>query len=205
MHGSFELDHLVITAPSLESGLAYAQDALGVKIPKGGAHPDMGTHNHLLGLGGGAYLEVIAPNPAAPKPTRPRAFALDMCTAPRLAHWVVRTSDMTAALATFGDMTGPAIALSRGPLHWRLTVPEDGALPLDGAFPSMIEWPDGTGPANQISSNGCVLDRLTIRTAHASALDPILAAMTDPRVRVIEAAHTALNAQISTANGLKSL
>jgi hypothetical protein len=49
---------------------------LGVTVPPGGSHPLMGTHNHLMQLGGGTFLEVIAPDDTV-IPQRTRWFCLD--------------------------------------------------------------------------------------------------------------------------------
>ena len=65
------IDHLVIAAPDLESGANHVADLLGVAPQGGGAHPRMGTHNRVMGMFGGMYLEVIAIDPAAPAPERP--------------------------------------------------------------------------------------------------------------------------------------
>src|SRR3954468_10110690 len=70
------LDHLTVAALTLEQGAAHIQRALGVKIPPGGSHPQMGTHNHLMLLGDGIFLELIAPDPAV-TPQRTRWFGLD--------------------------------------------------------------------------------------------------------------------------------
>src|SRR3954469_7122628 len=72
-----ELDHITVAARSLAQGLAYLRDALGVDLPYGGAHPRMATHNHLLRLGPALFLELIAIDPTAPPPARPRWFQLD--------------------------------------------------------------------------------------------------------------------------------
>lgn len=40
-------------------------------------HPQFGTHNRCLGMEDGIYLEVIAVDPEAPPPSRPRWFGLD--------------------------------------------------------------------------------------------------------------------------------
>lgn len=82
------VDHIVVTSPSVEVGIEYVRDALGVKPQAGGEHPRMGTHNCLLRLGDTLYPEVISINTAAGRPDRPRWFQLDQersNTAPRLA------------------------------------------------------------------------------------------------------------------------
>lgn len=65
------LDHITITAFSLEAGAAFVVDALGVAPQVGGEHPRMGTHNLLLRLGESMFLEVIAPNPAVAASSEP--------------------------------------------------------------------------------------------------------------------------------------
>ena len=67
-----QIDHIAVTAPSLEAGAEYVWEALGVPLQPGGEHERMGTHNLLLRLGESTYLEVTAPNPRAPKHQRPR-------------------------------------------------------------------------------------------------------------------------------------
>ncbi len=156
------IDHLVVTAPSLAAGVEYVQKALGVAPQPGGEHPRMGTHNCLLRLGEAVYLEVLAVNPAAPSPNRPRWFQLDEAEsvqAPRLATWVVRTTDIKAALAASPVVSGYAIPMNRGDLHWQITLPRNGGLPLGGIAPTIIQW-EGPHPAAQLPDAGCSLLRL---------------------------------------------
>lgn len=199
---TLELDHLVVTAPTLESGVDHVRHALGCTLPFGGSHALMSTHNALMGLGGGAYLEVIAPDPEAPVPRRPRWYALDNVQSPGLSHWVVRTNDLDAALAQCGPWAGEAIDVSRGDLHWRLGVPADGLLPLGGAFPTLIEWPDGKGPADKLPDLGFTLESTAVCSPDADRITAFFGdRFSDPRVSVSPAQGTGITAQIKSRDG----
>jgi len=159
------LDHIAITAFSLEAGAAFVADALGVAPRAGGEHPRMATHNQLLRLGDATYLEVIAPNPAAPAPGRPRWFGLDALgprSAPALSTWVVRSTDIQASTAAASEPLGQIEPMSRGALDWRITIPADGSVPLDGAAPALIEWHADAHPASRMEDRGCALALLEI-------------------------------------------
>lgn len=200
------LDHLAVTAPDLAAGAAHVAEALGIAPGPGGSHAAMGSHNRLLALGPAEYLEAIAPDPAAPPPGRARFFALDARQPPRLAHWIARVDDIEAAMAASPVPTGPALAMSRGPLRWRLTVPEDGHLPMGGIFPSLIEWPGGTHPAAAMPASGCRLLALDLEGPDADLLAPWLAAHCgDPRIRVHAGGACRLRATIETPQGPRVL
>ena len=85
------IDHLVFGAYSLDEGVDFIYQKLGVMPNQGGKHPLMGTHNKLLKLGRSIYLEIIAIDPDATKPNRPRWFGLDdlqPASKPKLLTWV---------------------------------------------------------------------------------------------------------------------
>lgn len=172
-----QIDHLVITAPDLASGAELVSHSLGVAPQAGGEHPRMGTHNLLLKLGDSLYLEVIAPDPAAPKPGRPRWFQLDEQAAdapPRLATWVVRTSDIQATVAASSEPLGNVESMSRGQLHWRITIPPDGRLPFGGVAPALIEWQAATHPARGLRDVGCSFFKLEAFHPEAERISALL-------------------------------
>src|SRR5512135_1849643 len=118
-----EIDHLVITASSLPAGAEYIRQTLGVTPQVGGQHPRMSTHNCLLRLGDATYLEVIAADPAAPSPNRPRWFGLDTLekdAPPRLTTWVARVDDLDAAAAAVSVPLGRIESMSRAQFNWRI-------------------------------------------------------------------------------------
>jgi hypothetical protein len=160
-----EFDHLVVAARTVEEGDAWIQARLGVPTVAGGKHALMGTHNRLLSLGPGRFLEVIAIDPAASTPPRPRWFGLDspamrerLAHGPALIHWVERTDDLEAALEGYSEPV-EILSLSRGPYRWRMGVPPDGRIPGDGALPTLIEWEGGLHPADALAASGCALER----------------------------------------------
>jgi len=159
------IDHITVTAPSLDAGASWVRKVLGVSPQAGGEHPRMGTHNLLLRLGYALFLEVIAPNPSAPPPTRPRWFgldALDAAATPTLAAWVARTADIHASLAAASESLGAVEPMSRGALDWLITIPADGSLPLQGAAPALIEWQAEPHPAAGLADHSLALLRLDI-------------------------------------------
>jgi len=167
------LDHLVVAARTLEEGGAWVEARLGVAPVPGGKHATMGTHNRLLALGRGQYLEVIAVDPAAATPERPRWFGLDsnamrarLAAGPALIHWVVRTDDLEAALADYPEAVD-VLDFERGNFRWRMGVPRDGRIPCDGQCPTLIQWEDGAHPSETLAPSGVSL--IEFRTAGALA------------------------------------
>ena len=172
------IDHLTVTAPSLAAGVAYVEARLGVALQPGGTHPRMGTHNALLRLGDRLFLEVIAVDPAAPAPGRPRWFDLDRPgDEPRLAAWVARSDDIAATAAASPVPLGQAQPMSRGTLNWLISIPDDGSRPLDGILPMLIQWQSGCHPADSLPDAGCYLVSLAGRHPHATLASEVLHAI----------------------------
>jgi hypothetical protein len=173
------IDHLVVTAPSLDIGVEYVREALGVSPQPGGQHVRMGTHNCLLKLGEALYLEVLSVDPGAPPPPRARWFQLDeeeSVKAPRLATWVVRTNDIAAALMASPVVSGYAMPMTRDDLSWTISIPRNGSLPLQGIAPTMIQW-QGPHPASRLPDSGCSLVRLEGFHARADKVTAMLEAI----------------------------
>jgi hypothetical protein len=230
---ALELDHLVVTARTLDEGVRYLADTLGVEPAGGGAHAAMGTHNRLLGLWGGAYLEVIAIDPQAEHeragaddrapPARPRWFALDdpamrarLERGPYLAHWVARVprpKDLGRWQAQYPARIASVIPMSRGDLTWRLTVPEDGAFPSwdgigDGIVPTLIQWDTAAHPSARLPQTGLALKALRARHPRADELRAHLEWLGADRLIELEQSAdgtAALTAEFETPAGLRTL
>ena len=200
------LDHLAVSAASLQDGVAWLEDALGVALAPGGQHAHMSTHNRLLSLGD-IYLEVIATDPAAPAPAWPRWFDLDHFTGPpRLTNWIAACDDLAKELALSPDGTGTPVYLSRGDLRWRMAVPAGGRLPYDGCFPALISWQGPLHPAALLPDQGVRLTRLEIAHPDAAALqDHLKTRFSDPRMVFETGPQKSMRAAFSTPHGTRVL
>ena len=205
-------DHLVIGAANLAQGVDWAERQLGVALPPGGSHPRMGTHNHLTALGLDSFLEVIAVDPDAPPPGRPRWFALDdpaqrarLARRPALLSWVARCDDMEVSLAgarAAGIDIGRAVEMTRGDLAWRISIRDDGALPDGGTLPALIRWRDGPHPAGRMTDLGLRLEALELRHPEPAQLRARLRAIgAAPLVRVVPDGLPSLRAVLRASDG----
>ena len=199
-----QFDHLAVSATTLEEGVAAVESALGVPLAGGGKHDLMATHNRLLSLGD-LYLEVIAPDPDAPRPDRPRWFDLDNFTGfPRLTNWICRCDDLAQAIAASPPGTGTATSFQRGDYLWQMAVPEDGKLPFDNAFPALIQWQGPHHPAAALPKSDVRLTRLEIVHPEATALRKALAGrFKDPRVIFVSGPDQIMRARFTTPHGTR--
>lgn len=168
------LDHVVVAARSLAEGVAWCEATLGVTPGPGGQHLFMGTHNRLLSIASPqfarSYLEIIAIDPQAARPSQPRWFDLDapatqaaMESGPQLWHWVARSAALDEACDTLrklgvdpGELVQAQRETAQGTLRWRITIRPDGRLLCAGAVPTLIEW-SGAHPVESMQASGVQL------------------------------------------------
>lgn len=209
-----KLDHITVIAPSLTEGVRHVRDCLGLDIPFGQRHPYMGTYNHLLQLGDTVYLEVIALDPRADSPNRPRWFGLDDQTkvrfdweqGRRLRGWVARTDMIDVVTATHGDIVGDKVPLPPVDPSFDFAIPDDGALPLDGAAPSIIDRHGRPRAMNAIADLGARLMSLTLEHPDPFAVQTLYRALNvDGGPIVMNGPTLRYRALIETPAGLKEL
>ncbi|PCJ09414.1 MAG: polyphosphate kinase [Rhodobacteraceae bacterium] len=198
-----KLDHLAVAGETLQEAVEHVEEALGVALQPGGEHGVYGTHNRLLGLAEGLYLEAIAVDPDAQPQRRPCWFDLDRFTGvPRIGTWICRCDDLATTLQGQPAGAGQVVALSRGDLRWQMAVPADGILPFDNMFPALIEW-QSAHPAPRLTQRGCALERLVICHPKAGELQAFLP-LRDDRV-VYETGEAGFEASFSTPHGRRVL
>jgi hypothetical protein len=199
------VDHLVFAAPDLDSGIAHIERLLGCRTVPGGRHRRWGTHNALVSLGVGVYVEIIAADPERGGEAAPAVFGLDGLTGPRLVTWAAKETALekrVRSAAKRGVRLGRILDGRRerpdgSQLVWRLTDPL--AVLGDGIAPFLIDWKESPHPADDAPSGGrlCAL--------HAQHPNPAGAAIAlealDLWMRIDSAPEPALIATIRTGTG----
>ncbi|MEY4883378.1 MAG: hypothetical protein RIS34_1232 [Pseudomonadota bacterium] len=193
-----QIDHLIVVAHTLELGVRWCEEKMGITPGPGGEHTQYGTHNRLFKIATPAnplaYLEMIAIDPKAVRPkTSPTKRWFDMDDAalqaavaiePRLVHFVVNTSDIQTArnaLKAQGIDRGPVVHANRhsrrGLLQWQITVRDDGERLFNGALPTLIQWgkPDAAEPLrlhprNSLPRSGVTLQSIGVTHPTATKL-----------------------------------
>jgi len=151
------IDHFMYAGPDLDV-LSQGFAALtGVEAEPGGQHPQIGTHNRLIGSKGPMYLELIAPDPTSaarsdlragiaqlPRPCLHR-FIMD-ATGADLDH-LVRVYAKVGISAQVHDMH--RITPDGTTLRWRLLVPDENRYGLFAPF--FIDWLHTPHPCTRLA------------------------------------------------------
>jgi hypothetical protein len=204
-----KIDHFAIGADSLDQAVAAMETALGVTVPRGSKHDAMSTHNCVMQSGDESFLELIAIDPDAPAdPGRVRWFTLDdpatqarIAQRPRALCWVVGTDDLDAVIAASPVDLGEVVLFTRGERSWRLTVPKDGSLPMDGLLPAFIEWSPGPHPSTGQQDLGVRLDSVQLRHPNPDTLNDILKTLKVDHLAQVSTGPAALSFELDSPKG----
>lgn len=152
------IDHLILGVDDLERGMAEFEKKTGVKPAKGGVHPGRGTQNALVGLGGGRYLEILAPS--REPGTQPDGRTAFSTLTP--AGWALHTSDLGGVVTTLRGaafkVSDPRAGARNRPdgakLAWQAA--DVSGAGLEGA-PFFIQWGQGSAHPSGDAPTGCTL------------------------------------------------
>lgn len=204
-------DHIIYFVPNLDKAIDLFETKVGVRPEFGGQHPGRGSHNALLSLNNGSYIEIIAPDPTQPTPPNPRSFGMDNLNEPRLVTWAVGTPDIeTAVNGSIAAGYNPGSILDSSRLRsdgvlmeWKLTRrPEAtaGTTPQgDWLIPFLIDW--GVTPhPSESSPAGCTL--LEVKAIHPDP-EPIRQMLAAMQVNCVveKGEQVQLIAVLDTPNG----
>jgi hypothetical protein len=200
------LDHAILAGPSLPDLVAAFEARTGVPAMPGGRHAGQGTHNALVGLGPGRYLELLAPDPEAED--GPFRASIAYLAAPALHTWCARGADADAfeARVRAAGLEPRRIAMARTRpdgvrLAWELVFADGHG--FGGLVPFFIDW---GGSAHPSASLGAPLAWRSLVLEHpdAAGLAELLAALggAPESVRVEPAATARLVAEWGGPRGI---
>lgn len=150
------VDHLLYGSPELELGVDEIERLTGVRPGYGGQHLGLGTHNALLSLGTGTYLEVIAPDPSQRDVSLAPPYGIGSLEAPALRAWAVAPDEIETAVrdardvgVDYGEPTCHSrLAPDGGHVRWRMATRQTREDRL-AILPFLIDWGVTTHPSER--------------------------------------------------------
>ena len=202
-----KIDHFAVSGTNLEEATEYVESTLGFKMQKGGKHEIFGTHNNLLGLKDGLYLECISIDPDCNKIDNPRWFNLDnFYGPPRLTNWICSCEKIEKIVMNTSIDVGKVKKIKRDKLNWKMTVKNDGILPFNNIFPAFIEWnKKSSHPSKNLVLVECELYHLTIYHPQVLDFKSNLKRLKDYRISYENNKKTGIVAEFKTKSGNKIL
>jgi len=196
-----QIDHIMLGIDDLDRGVKQFEEATGVKPVYGGKHP-RGTHNALVSLGEGTYLEIIAVQKGVTPPDDYTGLAQLHTLTP--IGWAVSSKDnaqlrsrleaagMTVTEAAPGSRTTPAGKT----LSWQTFGLKDN---FEEA-PFFIVWSAQTAHPSTTSPPGCKLQQWRIAGPHQKDLEQLRRTL-DLRSEAADAKATSMRLTLTCPKG----
>lgn len=137
------VDHVIVAVADLDAAARRLETDLGLGSQPGGIHPDYGTGNRIVPIGGGSYLELMAvfdPELAGRTPIGRWLGARLATGGDGPAGWMVAPADFEATVARLAlDVAPGQRRLPDGSqVEWRLA--GIGSMLKEPPLPSFIVW-----------------------------------------------------------------
>ena len=182
-----QIDHIILGIDDLDRGVMAFEAATGVKPVYGGKHPG-GTHNALVSLGEGLYLEILAVQEGV---TVQGNFAgLKSMKTLTPIGWAVSSNDSAqlrkrlsaAGIAVSEPVDGSRITPTGSSLSWQSFLLKENSAEV----PFFIVWSEQTAHPSTTSPGGCKLQQWSVASPRVKDLEQLRQAL-DLRVEVAEA------------------
>ncbi len=176
----YVIDHIVMAVPNLDMAVTDFYERTGVRPVIGGRHTALGTANALIGLDNGAYLELLAVDPAT-HIQPPRWMGVDLITTPRITRWALKSDDIHRDVAPLRRYDPSLAAVQKGQrkmttgdmLEWSLTMPLPA--PIVEVAPFFLDWSRSSHhPADKLES-ACTLTSIKFTHPPSDDLDVLFA------------------------------
>lgn len=169
-----QIDHIMLGIDDLDRGVKAFEEATGVKPVYGGKHP-RGTHNALVSLGDGTYVEIIAVQKGV-SPPEDYAGLAELHTLTPIG-WAVSSKDSTelrkrlnaAGMFVTESSPGSRTTPAGKTLSWQ-------TFNLKNNFeeaPFFIVWSAQTPHPSTTSPGGCTLQQWRIAGPHQKNLEQL--------------------------------
>ena len=176
------IDHFVLGIHDLKTGMDEFEAKSGIAPVFGGVHEKVGTHNALVSLGEGKYLEILAP---IDKNSRANSAFGDLNKETLTpVGWVIGTTNSSVIetiLESHGIVHSGIIPLSRktsqgNEIKWSNIFHHHEGKP--SANPFFIEWEDlSIHPSITLPQHGCSLESFSINSQGEDQLTAFLKAI----------------------------
>ena len=177
------IDHVIYGTADLDVAAARVEADLGLTAIPGGRHEGLGTHNRIVPLGDGSFIELLAVADAREARGSELGAALAAAIARRegLLAWAVAVEDVGAVAARLGT---PLLGVGRQGTARLTAVVEALAEPC---LPFFIQRgaPRAAGAGGAISWIEVAGDPLRIEDWLDEAELPVRVAAGEPRVRAV--------------------
>jgi hypothetical protein len=196
-----QVDHILLGIDDLERGMEQFEKLTGVRPVQGGKHP-RGTHNALVSLGDGTYLEILAVQPDVAPPKEYEGLKQLHSLTP--IGWAVSSKDSTqlrnrltaAGMAVTESTAGSRTTPAGTTLSWQTFGLKEG---FDEA-PFFIVWSQQSAHPSTTSPTGCKLQQWRVAGPHLKNLEQLRSAL-DLRIDAAEASSTALRLSLQCPKG----
>jgi hypothetical protein len=196
-----QVDHILLGINDLDRGIAAFEQVTGVRPVYGGKHPG-GTHNALVSLGDGLYLEILA---LQPNSKSSGSFAgLDALRTLTPIGWAVSSNDIAdlrkrldaAGMPLSEPSAGSRVTPAGATLSWQST---DLQKKIDQA-PFFITWDPKSPHPSTTSPAGCKLQQWRIAGPNHKALEQLRRTL-DLSVAVVDAPVPSLRLVLACRKG----
>lgn len=196
-----QIDHILLAIDDLDRGVKAFEESTGVKPVYGGKHPG-GTHNALVSLGDGTYVEIIAVQKGVAPPAD---FAgIEQLHTLTPIGWAVSSKDSAelrkrldaGGLAVTDSSAGSRITPAGKTLSWQTFGLKDNF----AEAPFFIVWSAQTAHPSTTSPGGCKLQQWQIAGPRQKNLEQLRRTL-DLRVDVADAKATSMRLSLSCPKG----
>ncbi|WP_300015532.1 VOC family protein [uncultured Roseobacter sp.] len=111
------------------------------------------------------------------------------------------TDDLDSIIANSPVDLGEVVLFTRGERSWRLTVPKDGSLPMEGLLPAFIEWSPGPHASTGQQDLDVRLNKVQLTHPEPDRLRDILKTLKVDHLAHVTAGQTALSFAVETPKG----